>query len=96
VARFRVGDPIGTSPTTFLSRPAVNNSRLPTYARLDASVLYRFRMLTANWEARLNLFNLLNRGNVVSRTYAPTDAGVAVSSQRGLPILPLLELEMSL
>lgn len=96
VARFRVGDPIGTTPTSFLSRPAVNNSRLPTYARLDASVLYRFRMLTANWEARLNLFNLLNRGNIVSRTYAPTDTGVAVSSQRGLPILPLLELEMSL
>jgi hypothetical protein len=95
-ARFRVGDPVAEEPTTFLSRPQVNNGRLPTYARVDASILYRFRLLTASWEARLNLFNVLNRGNVVSRTFAPTDTGVEVSSQRGLPLLPLLELEMTL
>ena len=95
-ARFRLGDPTETAPTTFLARPQINNSRLPSYVRLDASLLYRFRLLTAAWEARLNLFNILNRDNIVSRTFAPTDAGVDVDSQQGLPILPLLELEMTL
>ena len=95
-ARFRVGDPTDDTPLTFLARPQVNNGRLPTYARLDAAVRYRFRLLTARWNARLNLFNVLNRTNVVSRTFAPTDLGVDVENQRGLPILPLLELEMTL
>jgi hypothetical protein len=96
VARYRVGDPVDATPTTYLYRPQINNGRLPAYIRFDASLGYRFGFLTADWRARLNLFNLTNRGNVVDRTYRPTDTGVAVDAQRGLPILPLLELEMTL
>ncbi|PSQ97857.1 MAG: TonB-dependent receptor [Bacteroidetes bacterium SW_9_63_38] len=95
-SRFQVGDPVESSPTTYLHRPRVNNERLSPYFRLDLSVGYAFRMLSARWQASVNFFNVTNRVNERGRTYAPTSTGVDVSSQRGLPLLPLLELEMKL
>jgi hypothetical protein len=95
VARYRVGDPVeGTRP--FLHRPHINNGRLPAYLRLDASLGYRFSFLSARWNATLTLFNASNRRNVVDRAYTPTSSGVSVDNQTGLPVLPLLEIEMEL
>ena len=96
VARYRVGDPVSEEPTTFLYRPQINNGRLPAYLRVDASVAYRFQLLSARWRATLDVFNVLNRHNVVDRTYAPTSSGVSVDNQQGFPILPLIEVEMEL
>ena len=96
VARFQSGDPVESSPTTYLYRPEVNNDRLAPYFRVDLSVGYTFQLLSAQWGASLNLFNVTNRANERARTYVPTATGVNIDSQRGLPILPLLELEMKL
>lgn len=96
VARYRVGDPVETAPATYLYRPQVNNDRLSPYFRADLTFGYSFHFLSADWTASLDLFNASNRDNELSRTYEPTDSGVKVDSQRGFPILPLLELEMRL
>lgn len=94
--RFQVGDPVEEDSESFLYRPRVNNDRLASYFRMDLTLGYSFRMLSAGWTASLNLFNVTNRKNELSRTYEPKGTGVRVDSQRGLPILPLLELEMHL
>jgi hypothetical protein len=96
VARYRVGDPIGEAPVTYLYRPQINNDRLSPYFRTDLTLGYSFSFLSANWTATLTLFNATNRDNELGRTYEPRERGVAVDSQRGFPILPLLELEMRL
>lgn len=96
VARYQLGDPTATEPTTYLHRPRVNNGRLPPYLRVDLTVSYNFGLLSADWTATLDVFNATNRSNVLDQTYRPTDAGVNVNRQHGLPVLPLLELEMEL
>ncbi|MFB6099287.1 MAG: TonB-dependent receptor plug domain-containing protein, partial [Salinibacter sp.] len=96
VARYRLGDPTREEPTTYLYRPQVNNGRLPPYLRVDLTVSYDFRLLSAEWTATLDLFNVTNRDNILDQTYRPTDTGVKVRRQQGLPLLPLLELEMKL
>ena len=95
-ARYRLGDPTEPETTTYLYRPQINNGRLPDYLRLDATVGYRFQLLNAAWKAELNLYNATNRANVIDRQFAPSDLGVRVDDRRGLPILPLLEIEMTL
>jgi hypothetical protein len=52
--------------------------------------------LSTDWAASLDVFNLTNRDNILDQTYRPTDAGVNVDRQRGLPIVPLLEVKMEL
>ena len=96
VSRYRVGDPAGGRTETYLYRPEVNNDRLSAHFRVDVIFGYAFQFLSANWTARINLYNVTNRANEVDRTYRPTLSGVEVESQRGLPILPLVELQMSL
>lgn len=96
VARYQVGDPVESSPITYLYRPQVNNDRLAPYFRVDLTLGYSFQFLSARWTATLNLYNATNRDNELSRTYEPTPTGVNVSSQRGFPILPLLKFEMQL
>jgi len=96
VSRYQVGDPVDSAPVTYLARPRVNNDRLAPYFRVDLTLGYSFQFLSARWTATLNLFNATNRDNELSRTYEPTKDGVDVNSQRGLPILPLLKLEMQL
>ncbi len=96
VARYKVGDPVEEEPVSYLYRPQVNNDRLAPYFRTDVTLGYSFRLLSANWTAKLTLFNTTNRDNELSRTYEPSAQGVSVDSQRGLPILPLLELDMRL
>jgi len=96
VARYRLGDPTETDPTTYLHRPQVNNGRLPPYLRVDLTVGYRFRLLSADWTATVEVFNATDRNNILDQTYQPRDTGVTIDRQRGLPVLPLLELEMEL
>ena len=95
-ARYQLGDPTADAPTTYLHRPRVNNGRLPPYLRVDLTVSYQFRLLSADWTATADVFNVINRDNILDQTYRPTDTGVNVNRQRGLPILPLVELEMEL
>ena len=96
VSRYQIGDPVESRPITYLARPRVNNDRLAPYFRVDLTLGYSFQFLSARWTATLNLFNVTNRDNELSRTYEPTERGVDVNSQRGFPILPLLKLEMTL
>ena len=95
-ARYALGDPIDDDAVTYLYRPQANNGRLPAYARLDATLSYRFTFLDAQWTTKAGVYNLANRRNVVSRQYAPTDTGVDVSARQGLPVLPILEMEVKL
>lgn len=95
-ARYRLGDPTAAEPTAYLYRPEINNGRLPPYLRLDLTVRYEFQFLSTDWAASLDVFNLTNRDNILDQTYRPTDTGVNVDRQRGLPIVPLLEVKMEL
>lgn len=96
VARYRLGDPTETDPTAYLYRPQVNNGRLPPYLRVDLTVSYQFQLLSASWTASVEVFNATDRNNILDQTYQPSDTGVNIDRQRGLPLLPLLELEMEL
>ena len=95
VARYAVGDPLDDD-VQYLHRPDVNNGRLPPYFRVDISALRQFTMLGANCQARLQVYNATNRRNVIARQYVPVAGGMDVQNRRGLPILPLFELEMRL
>lgn len=71
----------------------LNNGRLPTYARIDLSVAYAFRMLGLEWNAQAQAYNLLNRRNTVGIQY-PGDAVPPVGTNvYGLPILPMVSLK---
>lgn len=96
VARYVLGDPLEPEPIVYLYRPEINNGRLPPYWRIDGQLTYRFGWLGANWHAALYLYNLLNRRNVIDRRYEPAPLGVRVIDRRGLPLLPLIELQMKL
>lgn len=96
VARYQVGDPVEKEPLSYLYRPQVNNDRLAPYFRTDLTLGYSFQFLSAEWTTTLTLFNVTNRDNELSRSYEPTPSGVRVNSQRGLPVIPLLEVEMGI
>ncbi len=95
-ARYEVGDPLEPARTRYLFRPGQNDGRLPAYARLDASLGYRFRWLDAVWNARLDAYNTFNHRNVIGRLYDPSGDTVRVTDRRGLPILPLFEIEVTI
>ena len=96
VSRYALGDPLSGEPVRYLHRPAINNGRLPPYVRLDGMLQYQFDWVGAQWRAGLHLYNLLNHRNVIGRSYDPTQPVVQAEDRRGLPILPLLELELEL
>lgn len=96
VARYALGDPLAPEPIVYLYRPEINNGRLPPYWRIDGQLTYRFHWLGANWHAALYLYNLLNRRNVIDRRYEPAPTGVRQIDRKGLPLLPLIELQMKL
>ncbi len=95
VAQYAIGDPLEEDERYF-HRPQINNGRLPAYMRADLSVQRRFRLLGARWVGGLHLYNAMNRRNVIARQYVPADGGVDVQNRRGLPLLPLFELQMEL
>lgn len=94
--RFSVTDPVTGDPQYFLLRPSAPNARLPVYARLNATATWRFRLVDAAWQLRVDVYNVLNTRNTLDRTYQPTGTGVSISERNGLPILPLFELEVTL
>lgn len=96
VARYALGDPLDEEPPLYLHRPKINNGRLPPYFRMDVGVVRRFEWVGADWEAKLFLYNTTNRRNVISRQYDPSGEAVVVTDRRGLPVLPLFEIEMEL
>lgn len=96
VARYVLGGPLDSTPVSYLYRPNLNNGRLPPYFRLDATVSYRFAWVGARWQARLHVYNVLNRRNVIGRFYDPGQAVVRGKDRHGLPLLPLFEFEMAL
>ncbi len=94
--RFSVTDPVTGDPHFFLLRPSAPNARLPVYARLNATATWRFQLVDASWQLRVDVYNVLNTRNTLDRTYRPTSSGVAISDRNGLPILPLFELQVTL
>ncbi len=92
---YILGSPID-EPQFFLHRPLTNNGRLPAYARLDLFAGYRFGWLGADWSLKLHLYNVTNRDNILGRRYTLSEGSVRVVERGGLPLLPLLELEMKL
>ncbi len=99
-ARYAVQDPLDEEPTRYFSRPHVNNGRLPTYMRVDASLGRRFEWLGARWHGQLHVYNALNRRNVIGRRHVPGAAleggTLQVDNRRSFPILPLFELSVIL
>jgi hypothetical protein len=93
VARYVLGDPL-SEPHVYLHRPEINNGRLPPYFHTDLTFQYAFRWGGARWSAQVHLFNITNRRNVLGRQYVPVNGTVDVRDRRGLPMLPLFEIEM--
>ena len=96
VAAYTLSGPGDTEPTRYLYRPEYNNGRLPPYIRFDLTVAYEFDFLGADWTTQLHVFNLTNRRNVIDRYYEPTANSIEITQRKGLPILPLFEIEMDL
>ena len=96
VAAYTLSGPGDPEPTRYLYRPEYNNGRLPPYLRFDLTVAYNFDLLGADWTTQLHIFNLTNRRNVIDRYYEPTPDNVEITQRKGLPILPLFEIEMDL
>ncbi|MEZ4702148.1 MAG: TonB-dependent receptor [Rhodothermales bacterium] len=96
VARYSLNGPTGEPPTAYLYRPEINNGRLPPYLRFDVTISNRFTLIGAQWKAQLHVFNITNRRNVIDRLYDPAQSIVVPRDLKGLPILPLFELEMEL
>lgn len=96
VARYEVGSPLDPEPRPYLYRPQINNGRLPPYARLDATLGYRFHLAGVPWRAQVQVYNLLNRRNIIGRLYDPQEGLVRERNRFGVPLLPLLELEIAL
>ena len=96
VAQYSLGTPGDSQPTQYLYRPQINNGRLPAYIRFDVTVGYHFDLLGAKWNTRFHLYNFTNRRNVIDRFYDPTGTTITIQERKGLPILPLFELEMEL
>lgn len=96
VARYALGNPLDEDPAVYLHRPDINNGRLPAYFRVDVTLGYRFAFLDARWRAQVILYNILNRRNVIDRSFDPTLPVVRSEDSRGLPLLPLVELVMEI
>ena len=96
VAAYTLSGPGDPEPTQYLYRPEYNNGRLPPYVRLDLTISYDFDLLGADWTTQIHIFNLTNRRNIIDRYYEPTANNVEITQRKGLPILPLFEIEMDL
>lgn len=95
-ARYSLTDPVTGEVTDYFHRPKINNGRLPQYVRLDINLAYSFGFADADWTAGINLYNILNRRNVVDRSWDPADSVFRPDDRRGLPFLPLFDLRMEL
>ncbi len=96
VARYALGDVLDgdeADPTYYLARPAINNGRLPVYARVDLAVGYAFRLFGMDWDANVQAYNLFNRRNTVGQRFDPDPPVVTATDVQGLPILPMVNLK---
>ncbi len=96
VSKYQLNDPITGDNTWFFHNPSINNGRLPAYFRLDFNFNYKFKFADAEWSAGINLYNVINRRNVVGRTFDPSTEIFKPNDTLGLPILPLFDLKMSI
>ena len=96
VSRYALRDPVSGEDTFFFNRPQINNGRLPPYFRVDLGGGYQFQWLRARWKVRLHLYNLLNRRNVIGRSFDPAVEDFSWKDRLGLPFLPLFEIQMEL
>lgn len=94
IGRFVVHDPVTGTPSWTLYQPDINNGRLPPYFRVDAQMAWRFRAWDAEWKVGLDLFNVSFRRNVIGQSYNPEDAIANPRNRRGLPLLPLFDVEV--
>lgn len=95
-SRYALTDPVSNEVTWYYHRPVLNNGRLPAYVRMDVRAARQFRFAEANWSAGLHIYNVFNHRNVVSQSWDPARATATPRDRLGLPILPLLELVMTL
>jgi hypothetical protein len=96
ISRYSLVDHVSGEVSYFYHMPVVNNGRLPAYFRTDVGIGYQFQFLDAAWSARIHVYNVFNRRNVISRSYDPARDSFIPKDNRGLPLLPLFELEMRL
>jgi TonB dependent receptor-like, beta-barrel/CarboxypepD_reg-like domain/TonB-dependent Receptor Plug Domain len=95
-ARYELSGPLGDEPVAYLYRTSPNNGRLPAYWRVDANVTRTFGWLDMDWRVQLQLYNVLSHRNVIDRLFEPTGTSVRTVDRRGLPLLPLFEIEIVL
>jgi hypothetical protein len=96
VARYALVDHVSGEVSYYYHSPSINNGRLPPYFRTDLGFTYRFGFLDAAWSAGIHIYNILNRRNIIGRTFDPSRESFSPRDSRGLPLLPLFELEMQL
>ncbi|MDA1028267.1 MAG: TonB-dependent receptor [Bacteroidetes bacterium] len=96
VSRYQLTDAVSGEPTWFFHNPSINNGRLPAYFRLDINFNYKFKFAKADWSAGVNLYNVINRRNVVGQTFDPASEIFKPNDRLGLPLLPLFDLKMSI
>ena len=93
VARYAVGDPLSDEPTRFLSRPSINNGRLPPYLRFDVLVGHRFVIENVRVRIQAQVYNVTARRNIINRVFDPSvEDAVGIRNRRSLPAIPMLEI----
>ena len=96
VSRYQLEDPISGESPWYYHRPDLNNGRLPAYFRLDLNMAYGFHWGSADWSVGINLYNAINRRNVVGQTFDPARETFSPKDRLGLPLLPLFDLKMEI
>ena len=86
---------IGQSPgapygDVYFAPTAINQVRLPYYARLDVSLTWRLRYKSWSMAPYLQIFNIGNRGNVWFATYDYKDGKPNPDEQYMFPLLPTI------
>ena len=64
-----------------------NSNRLPAYFRTDLGVNYTKKFSRGEVKAGVNVFNILNRENILARPYAISDTPVIDFLQTGTPLV---------
>jgi hypothetical protein len=57
---------------------------------------YGFHWGSADWSVGINLYNAINRRNVVGQTFDPARETFSPNDRLGLPLLPLFDLKMEI
>ncbi len=94
--RFVSTHPATGETTLILHVPEDNNGRLPNYFRADVHTSYRFRAWNADWKAGIDIFNTTIRRNTVFQSFNASDPIIAPRNRKGLPLIPLFEIEVNL